>query len=424
MTSHPDAQSTTDEDVQRLRRIADSLPSFVGYYDPQQRLLFGNAAFRRHYGIGDAPLDGLTLREVLGDERHAASSARIARALAGECQRYQLHTRNNAGEPADLIIEDVPDIQDGRVVGVMVLITDITELRQAEAEREASDKRLRTIADNLPVLIGYVDRALKLGFCNATFHDWLGQAPQALVGRRIDDPALRPLFRDGGPARRALDGERVSYEDELPGESPRWHRTTLVPDRHGDDEVVGFFLLSTDETTQRIAQQQLAALASFDHLTGLPNRMRFEERLAEAMERTRRSGRPMALVFLDLDRFKQVNDTFGHAAGDELLRQLAQRLQAGVRQVDTVARLAGDEFVVILEGLHSAQEAGVVAGQLVGSMRVPFELDGVGALRATVSAGVSVYARGPMTAAQLLAQADRALYAVKADGRDGVRSAA
>jgi diguanylate cyclase (GGDEF)-like protein len=182
-----------------------------------------------------------------------------------------------------------------------------------------------------------------------------------------------------------------------------------------DGMVQGIYVLSTDATSAREYERQLHALAHSDHLTGLPNRRSFEERLVQAIARARRGAMAMALVYLDVDNFKQVNDTYGHASGDAVLREFARRLSASVRATDTVARLAGDEFVIVLEQIGSARECGLVADKLLEALRADFLVDGR-PRRVTASVGIA-WSAHPEQAA--LAQfADEALYRSKRAGRD------
>ena len=157
--------------------------------------------------------------------------------------------------------------------------------------------------------------------------------------------------------------------------------------------------------------------AECDALTGLPNRALFDDRLAGATGRARRSGRSLALLFVDVDHFKAVNDNHGHEAGDQLLKIAAERLLASVRSVDTVARLAGDEFTVILEGLGDPADAEAVATKLLEAMRQPMQLGGA-LLRVAISVGLAFLEEGEADPASLLRRADKALYEAKRRGRD------
>lgn len=175
-----------------------------------------------------------------------------------------------------------------------------------------------------------------------------------------------------------------------------------------------------DITTRKEAEEDLSRLAQHDSLTGLLNRAMFMNRLDAALVRARRSGRAMAIMFIDLDGFKRINDTAGHEAGDAVLVQTAQRLSATVRKSDTVARLAGDEFTVIVEDLeHGAADARAIAEKIVGAMRAPFVVGGQHQV-VTISLGVLACEGGDNTppAAELLNQADQAMYRAKKSGKD------
>jgi diguanylate cyclase (GGDEF)-like protein len=166
------------------------------------------------------------------------------------------------------------------------------------------------------------------------------------------------------------------------------------------------------------AEDQLTHLAQFDTVTGLPNRHLFRDRLGQSLTQAQRSERQVAVLFIDLDRFKAVNDTYGHAVGDTLLKQVAARLGECVRSGDTVARLSGDEFAVVLSGMAKADDAGMVAQKVVNALAAPFELDGHQAY-ISASIGVSLYPGDGDQVDTLLKNADTAMYRAKQQGRNG-----
>lgn len=167
----------------------------------------------------------------------------------------------------------------------------------------------------------------------------------------------------------------------------------------------------------RIANEELGRLAAHDALTGLPNRKLFNDRLNQTFALAHRSGSSMALMFIDLDRFKWVNDTFGHAAGDELLKEASRRIQSCLREGDTVARLGGDEFTVILTQPGSLSDIEHVAGRILKALTTPFDLHGADNTQISGSIGIAVYPENGDSAAQLLLHADEAMYKAKNAGR-------
>ena len=295
----------------------------------------------------------------------------------------------------------------------------VQRLRRSERQRHIADRRLREVTDNLPALVAYIDTAQCFQFCNATFQSWLGLDPAAQVGRHMVE-VLGPAMYEARRAavERALAGERVEFDVETPvrGEIRCLHNV-YIPDPARDGSIRGLYALSSDVSAQKAVERQLAALARVDALTGLPNRHALNERLHEALARAERSGDLLALMFLDVDRFKDINDRFGHGTGDRVLKEFGERLRGSVRATDTVARLAGDEFVIVLEGLGTDVEPTAVAQKIVAQMNRPFEVDGR-VLHVTTSIGVAFHRHGNLDPAALLARADGALYAAKTAGRN------
>jgi diguanylate cyclase (GGDEF)-like protein/PAS domain S-box-containing protein len=231
-----------------------------------------------------------------------------------------------------------------------------------------------------------------------------------------DLPTVRARVGD------AFAGRTPIYEVEfrVRHQDGRWvwlHSRGRVVERDAAGRAVRMVGTDADITARKAEEQQLRRRAELDALTGLPNRGLFNDRLERAIERARRSGKAMALLFLDIDHFKGVNDSRGHGAGDALLRIVAERLLATVRGVDTVARLAGDEFTVILEDLAEPADAEIVAMKLVEALRPPVRI-GDELLTVSTSVGLAVLADADVDAASLLARADEALYEAKRAGRD------
>ncbi len=220
----------------------------------------------------------------------------------------------------------------------------------------------------------------------------------------------------------ALAGKTTVYEAEFRVRHNDGHWIWLrsrgrVVERNAAGLALRMVGTDADISPQKLAEEQLRQRAEFDALTGLPNRALFNDRLAGAIERARRSGKMMALLFLDLDHLKGINDSRGHGAGDELLKIASERLLAAVRTVDTVARLAGDEFTVIVEGLNTPADAEAVATKLVEAMRPPMRIGGA-LVQVSTSVGLALLEPGDSDPANLLRRADEALYAAKRAGRD------
>jgi diguanylate cyclase (GGDEF)-like protein/PAS domain S-box-containing protein len=316
-----------------------------------------------------------------------------------------------------------------------VTLRDLTMRKQADARLAASEQRLQAITDNLPALISYIDKDHRVLFANKAFETWLGRDRRCVIGQQASEAlgafgfeAHRPQFMQA-----LASVQNVTFEHSLKGsqspdlltsvEPTRVLRTTFVPDAAADSTVRGVYALSMDVTEMKAVETQLMKLARLDHLTGLPNRRQFERRLDSALTRARSGPQSLGVMFIDVDHFKDINDSLGHAAGDAVLKEFGRRLAACVRSSDLVARLAGDEFVVVLEQLRQAEEAQLVAGKIIAALEEPmlFE-DRIIAVSASIGIGLADTPAEASPAA-LMATADRALYAAKRGGRKTFRLA-
>jgi diguanylate cyclase (GGDEF)-like protein/PAS domain S-box-containing protein len=304
--------------------------------------------------------------------------------------------------------------------GFIAVCSDITLLKQQEATLQSTNLRLDTALDNMSQGLCLFDAAGRLTVVNRRYCEIFGLGPAQL-----------PL---GLPYREvaALSGAGTAYAHDEP-DAFALALAEAAPGRPsdsdflhlGDGRVVavshkavhsgGLVATFEDVTERREADARIAFMARHDVLTGLPNRAMFGERIEEAVAHLGR-GSPFAVLCLDLDRFKEVNDTLGHPVGDALLRAVADRLRACTREVDTVARLGGDEFAIILAGAEQPQDAAVLARRIVEVVSAPYDLDGH---RASVGVSIGIcFAPGDGTTCdKLLKNADVALYRAKADGR-------
>ena len=200
----------------------------------------------------------------------------------------------------------------------------------------------------------------------------------------------------------------------------RWHVASESPLLDGQGRVTALLSISRDVTERRKAEERMRHLAQFDALTDLPNRALVFDRLAQALTLARRHQRPLALLFIDLDEFKPINDTFGHAEGDAVLVALGRRLRASVREADTVGRVGGDEFLVVLHEVDGRDGALRVADKILRALVEPIVIEGR-AHRVGCSIGVALYPEHGDDADTLTNRADTAMYAAKATGCGGVQ---
>ncbi|MBU6249456.1 MAG: diguanylate cyclase, partial [Xanthomonadaceae bacterium] len=303
---------------------------------------------------------------------------------------------------------------------VNAFLHDIGRRKADELAVKETAAQLKTITDNAPAMIAFVGRDLRYRFHNRAYTDWFGVATDSLVGTEIRAFWGEQTFASLKPALdRVLAGYDTTIEYQLPSlNGPMWFYATLVPHVEDNGQITGFYLLAQDVTERKQLYERIEHEALHDALTGLPNRRALIRHLDEAMARTRRRGRPLALLFMDLDGFKHMNDTLGHDFGDAVLHRFAEILRAAVRETDFVARLAGDEFVILLEDLDPDEDRAQRAGAVVlDRLAADQEIQGV-AVRLSTSIGVALYdGQDVETPQEVLRRADAAMYRAKAAGR-------
>ncbi|MCK6433913.1 MAG: EAL domain-containing protein [Burkholderiaceae bacterium] len=314
-----------------------------------------------------------------------------------------------------------------------VLQERLEELERSRAVLRAERDLSQLYLDTVPAFVVVLDLAGRITMINSFGCRLLGHEPGELIGQDWFATCVTPgsprltaqshidaLLRSGALAPGYFEGELVSRDGR-----PilvAWRNVLL---RESSGRIVGTLCAGEDITTRRAAEQALHNLAFFDPLTSLPNRRLLNDRLRQCMTASERSGFHGALIFLDLDQFKLLNDTRGHAVGDLLLQRAGSRLQEAVRACDTVARMGGDEFVVLLQNLNTrpadaGRQAAGVAAKLVQTLSGPYDLPGA-AYQGTVSAGVVLFRGSDSTVDELLQHADVAMYQAKASGRNATR---
>jgi diguanylate cyclase (GGDEF)-like protein/PAS domain S-box-containing protein len=327
----------------------------------------------------------------------------------------------------------------GDIVGLVVVARDVTRSRAAEMALLANEKSLLANADALfaekeraqVTLNSIGDAVISTDFRGAVTYlnivaeqmtgwtqveaaglplDEVFSLVDAVSRQRIPCPTTRAIIENQTVAVEApcvlvrRDGREVAVENSA---SP-------IHDQHGG--VIGAVMVAHDVTAARELSGKLARLALHDSLTDLPNRTLFRERVAEAMLRARATGRSVALLYVDLDRFKQTNDSLGHNVGDLLLQGVAGKLLSCVRSTDTVSRLGGDEFVLVLPDVHGPEDAAVCAQKILQALNAGF-LIGELELRVTASIGIAMFPGHATDADSLLRHADAAMYRAKYTGR-------
>jgi diguanylate cyclase (GGDEF)-like protein/PAS domain S-box-containing protein len=310
---------------------------------------------------------------------------------------------------------------------VVCTFVDVTDRRNAEAALQASEERFRLLAENA------IDVLYRLRVGDAPAFEYVNPAIETLLGYRpqelYDDPGLVGDILHPEDRARARELGRVgtsASETVLLRMTRRdgvmvWTEHRVAPVRDAQGATIALEGIARDVTALKVKEALLSHRALHDPLTGLANRVLLLDRLEHALARTRRHPSHLAVLYLDLDRFKTVNDNLGHSLGDRLLGVVARRLQETIRPSDSLARLGGDEFAAVLPDLRDPHEALQIAERMLAAVAMPVDL-GEGELVTTVSIGVADAGTGAASAAELLRRADFAMYAAKDRGRARVES--
>jgi diguanylate cyclase (GGDEF)-like protein/PAS domain S-box-containing protein len=416
------------EAEERLRRTFDDAPVGMAFVTPEGRWLQANPALCRMLGYSEEELTKLTFADITHPDDIESSTELVRSHLAGEIDRVQTEKRYLRSDGRVVWVALTSTLTcdaDGKPLHFMAQMEDVTERVLAQRALEEAEERFRRAFDDAPIgmaLVGLDGRWLQV---NETLCQITGYAEEELLARTFGDIThpddldqnLRKLgvVVDGG-ARSARFEKRYIRRD---GRTV-WVNvsTSLVHD--ADGEPLHFVSQIEDVTDRKRAERHLKELADHDSLTGLLNRRRFDEELQLTLLRLRRHGGRAALLLLDLDRFKLVNDTHGHKCGDDVLVAVAKALRSRLRATDVIARLGGDEFAAIVLEVD-AEAAQLVASDVVASVRGnPAVWDGA-EIPVTASIGVVLLDRAMVDDQNdVLVAADRALYEAKAAGRNRI----
>ncbi|MDP3877444.1 MAG: EAL domain-containing protein [Methylobacter sp.] len=410
------AQTSLEDSLKRYTELYDRAP--VGYFTlgPDSTIYQLNLKAAKQLGLFRSQLKQQRFAGFLSAESLPVFNAFLSAVFTHRtAQSCELALRPVGQSPALAVqVEAVAD-DDGQ--SCRMIVVDITERKSNEEKLELANLVYQAIGEAIMV----ADADNRIITVNPAFTELTGYTLQEAVGQPTT------LLKSGRQGETFYQTMWRALETIGHWQGEIWNRrkngdiylewltiSTVYDEQNKVRHRVAMF---SDITDQKHAEQTIWQQANFDSLTGLPNRNMFYERLAQEMKKSQRLGLPLALLFLDLDHFKDINDTLGHSKGDLLLKDMAQRLLMCVRSTDIVTRLGGDEFTVILTELHEPNSIERVAQDILHQLTQPFELAGDYAY-VSVSIGITLYPEDSNDIDTLIKNADQAMYAAKAQGRN------
>jgi diguanylate cyclase (GGDEF)-like protein/PAS domain S-box-containing protein len=421
------AQGEVVDAERQLRQVIDSVPTPMCYVDADLRYRYVNNAFLDYIGLRAQDIVGRQVVEVLGEERFRLLHPHLDRLRGGEALAVERLVRYADGRARWMVVRLTPRISGGEYLGYYATTSDIHEQKMIEEELRRANSILSAHFDNTPLAVIEWDPELRIVRWSGQAEPVFGWKPAEALGRSMDswrlvyeddEPGVTATIRElvQGPGRHATLLNR-NYRKDGSVIWVEWHYSAL---RDEAGQLVSILSLAQDVSSRIQAEERLQYMATHDGLTGLPNSVLLNDRLEASLVRARRSGGRVGVMFLDLDHFKDVNDTLGHRVGDQLLKELARRIRGALRQSDVLARVSGDEFVIVLEDFPDENAPELVARKVLDEVRRPFHLEGH-ELHVSGSLGLALHPEDGADAETLLKNADAAMYHAKELGRNGFR---
>jgi diguanylate cyclase (GGDEF)-like protein/PAS domain S-box-containing protein len=411
------AQLTKSE--RRLRAITENLPAMIGKVNAEGNFDFLNRIALEVFGKSSNELLGREVELAYKAEEFETIKPYIERVRTGERVNFEYVSQTKTGEKHYQCSFVPQRSEGGKHDGFFAMAYDVTARKLSEIRQAEGEERLRTITDNVPVLIAQLDVGMRYTFANAVHYAWLGKHSQDILGQTMEEAfGLEYYSKQREALGIAWQGSVSQCEHEIVrnGRTRIVHSTFLPQIRN--EQVVSVYALTTDATASRTHERNLHALAYTDTLTDLPNRRHFENALDSATQGAAKSQRCTGLLYLDIDYFKQINDQYGHSVGDAVLVEFAARLRRAIRGSDLVARLAGDEFTVLLSDVRGSSDVELIAQKILDIVREPFIVPGH-TLQVTTTIGAALGGKKVLyTSKELIEAADSALYRAKEAGRN------
>jgi diguanylate cyclase (GGDEF)-like protein/PAS domain S-box-containing protein len=428
ITERKQSEDTLAKSEERYRTIMDETHDDYFEVDLAGNYTFVNDAFCRSVAYTVEELIGMNFKVTnASDDVERIYKAFKQVYLTGQPTKaitFKFVRKDGSSGVGELVALPMRN-EKGEIVGFRGVSHDVSERVRMEEALRRSEEKYRTILEEIEEGYYEINRAGNITFVNKAACRQFGRSEEELMGMNYREyvpkediksvyKAWNKVYKTGEPLQSypfvtvRKDGTQIFLEN------------SVSPLRNKEGKIIGFRSVSRDVTEHKQYEQKLAEMATHDSLTGLPNRTLLSDRLTMGLALSRRSGNRLAVLMLDLDKFKAINDTMGHGVGDQLLKAVAERLTSVTRKSDTIARIGGDEFVLVLPQVSTPSDAARLAQRILDVFREPLVFDGH-QLNITTSIGIAVYPEDGKEIEILLKNADTAMYRAKEQGRGAYR---
>jgi len=434
-----DSQATSINPIissKSILKLIDQLPSMVGYYDKNLKNKYVNKAYESWFGCKLSDIAGKHISEIIGEQLYTYNLPYLEGVLSGKPQVFEraIPLSDGVGFRYSLA-HYIPDFKNNEVQGFYAVVTDVSQLKKVEIELckkqealELSESRYRLVVEAQTELISRLKADGTYIFVNGAFCRFFGMTQEQLIGFKwmpnvFPDDQNR-VTEELSTLSASNPVIKIEYRVIASNGSVHWMQFINTGIFNGNDTFIEVQCVGREITDQKLAENKIKALALTDSLTGLANRRWFLHHLKHAISLSWRNAKQGALLFIDLDHFKLINDTHGHDIGDLVLIEMANRIKYCLRPEDTLARVGGDEFVLILENLSLDPEETLtivtnIANKICEAVSRPYEVNDT-TIYSTISIGVSLFSKESDTPTEQIKHADMALYQAKTQGRNRI----
>lgn len=414
-----------EQSIEIYKSLIDYNPDAIFTFSIKGNIVGFNQAVIEMFGYSKEEILKLSYKDIFIPDQLEQVKQLLDKVTQGIPCEYEADAFHKDGGMVHLQVKNVPLIVGEEVIGVFGVAKDITAMKKVEESLKVSEERYRLITKNMTDLVAIWDVNGVVKYASPSHELVLGFTSEVYEGNHAFDlihpddiPHVQSQFMNMVLTK---ENQVMEFRYKHVKGNLVWMEAKGTPNIDDEGNLLHFLVIAREITERKLFEEKLNHMAYHDTLTGIPNRRFFQERLEQALKEAGRYRRKLAVMYMDLDKFKHINDTFGHDVGDELLKQISERVQGCLRESDILARQGGDEFTILFSEIQEEQIAIQIAERILTCLQAPWNI-GKYVIHTTSSIGIAFYPTDGTTTGELMKHADTALYEVKENGRNKVKT--